>query len=108
MNSEADNDELKELVVKAGRLAGAAALQGHNVDAGKKLLLGALVAARQLQLKAEEARCLRWVAMKFFTKYFHGKGPIVCAFERMRLGLANWQIDIAVVYESCISNAQEW
>ncbi|CAK9216970.1 unnamed protein product [Sphagnum troendelagicum] len=62
VNSEADNDELKELVVKAGRLAGAAALQGHNVDAGKKLLLGALVAARQLQLKAEEARCLRLLA----------------------------------------------
>ncbi|CAK9214671.1 unnamed protein product [Sphagnum troendelagicum] len=62
VNSEADNYELKELVVKAGRLAGAAALQGHNVDAGKKLLLGALVAARQLQLKAEEARCLRLLA----------------------------------------------
>jgi hypothetical protein len=73
VNSKADNDELKELVVKAGRLAGAAALQGHNVDAGKKLLLGALVAARQLQLKAEEGRCLRWVAMNCFHQIFPWK-----------------------------------
>lgn len=56
---DVDNAELQELVVKAGRLAGAAALQGRDVDVGKKLLLGALVAARRLHFKAEEARCLR-------------------------------------------------
>jgi hypothetical protein len=36
------------------------------------------------------------------------KGPLCVHLKGMRLGLASWQIDIAVVYESCISNAQEW
>lgn len=54
-----DGLEHQELVVRSDRLAGAAALQGRDVDVGKKLLLGALVSARRLQFKAEEARCLR-------------------------------------------------
>lgn len=51
--------QLREIFVKAGRLAGVAAFRSADFGAAKRLLLGTLVVARRLNLKAEEARCLR-------------------------------------------------
>ncbi len=91
LNCGAANDELKELVVKASQLAGAVALDSHNVDAGKKLLLGALVAACELQSKAEEAHCLRWVGLNdlFLQNMSLCNDPSFMPSKGRRLGLAN-------------------